>query len=279
MPKISDTATIHKTAIVEDGAAIGDYAYVGPYCCIGKDVVIGNNVKLESHVVITERTTIGDNSIVYPFASLGQKPQDLKYKNEKSRLEIGENTTIREYVTASIGTQGGGMVTKIGDDCLVMAYCHIAHDCIIGNNVVLVNGVNLSGHVVVEDMAIVGGMSAVKQFIRIGKHAMIGGCTGVDRDIIPYGIAISNRTTTLQGLNVIGLKRHGFSIDQIKEMQRAYDDIFENPNESISLTEKLKIVQNKYKNNQNILDIVNFIASPSRNPICTARQHENVSKR
>lgn len=269
MSNISKTAKIHPSAIIEEGATIGDNSYVGPYCTVGKNVVLGNNVRLESHVVVVEDTIIGDGSIVYPFASLGQKPQDLKYNNERSRLEIGKNTVIREYVTANIGTEGGGMLTKIGDNCLIMAYCHIAHDCIIGNNVILVNGVNLSGHVVVEDSAIIGGMSAVKQFSRIGKHAMIGGYTGVDRDIIPYGVVRSDRTTTIKGLNIIGLKRRGFSIDEIKLMQKAYQDIFDQEDKSIQFTENLSQIREKYKGNSHVSEIIDFINTPAKNPLCT----------
>jgi UDP-N-acetylglucosamine acyltransferase len=260
---------IHETAIIENGAEVGLGAYIGPYCCIGGKVTIEDNVRLESHVVITEKTTIGAGSIVYPFVSLGQKPQDLKYDGEESVLEIGKNTTIREYVTAHIGTKSGGMLTKIGDDCLIMAYCHVAHDCLIGNNVILVNGVNLSGHVVIGDYVIVGGMSVVKQFIRIGKHAMIGGFTGVDRDIIPYGIVRSNRTTTLYGLNIIGLKRRGFQIDEIKTMMSAYRDIFENGDASATFTENLQKVESGYHDNKYIKEIIDFIKSPAKNPICT----------
>ena len=268
---ISQSAKIHPTAIVAQGATIGDNAVIGPYCCVGSRVILGDNVILQSHVVVMEDTLIGDGSIVYPFASLGQKPQDLKYKGERSRLEIGKNTVIREYVTANIGTEGGGMLTKIGDNCLVMAYCHVAHDCIIGNNVILVNGVNLSGHVVVGDNAIIGGMSAVKQFTRIGKHAMIGGYTGVDRDVIPYGIIRSDRITTLKGLNIIGLKRRGFSIDEIKLMQQAYREIFETGDDDIQFTENLAQVRAKYADDEHIVEIVDFIATHSKNPICTTK--------
>lgn len=275
---ISNSAIIHPTAIIDDGATIGENSVIGPYCCIGSRVVIGNNVNLKSHVVIMEDTIIGDGCIVYPFASLGQKPQDLKYKGEKSRLEIGQNTVIREYVTANIGTESGGMITKIGDNCLIMAYCHIAHDCIIGDNVILVNGVNLSGHVVVDDYAIIGGMSAVKQFTRIGKHAMIGGCTGVDRDIIPYGIVRSDRITTIKGLNIIGLKRHGFSVDEIKEMMSAYREIFEDENDSLKFTDKVELVNKKYNSNEHIKEIIDFINHPAKNPICTNKPTDKDSK-
>lgn len=266
---INKTALIHPTAVIEKGATIGAHSEIGPYSCVGANVVIGENVKLQSHVVIMGDTVIGDSCQIYPFASLGQKPQDLKYKGERSRLEIGENTVIREYVTVNIGTQSGGMITKIGNNCLIMAYCHIAHDCIVGNNVILVNGVNLSGHVVVGDYAIIGGMSAVKQFTRIGKHAMIGGCTGVDRDIIPYGMVRSDRITTIKGLNVIGLRRRGFSLDEIQLMLEAYREIFENQDESTQFSEKVDAALEKYHSNIHITEIIDFIKHASKNPICT----------
>ena len=258
---------IHSTAIVEPGAVIGDGVEIGAYCCVGEHVKLGNNVKLQSHVVIMEDTELADGVTVYPFASLGQKPQDLKYKGERSRLEVGKNTVIREYVTANIGTEGGGMVTKIGANCLIMAYCHIAHDCIIGDNVILVNGVNLAGHVIVGDYAIIGGMSAVKQFVRIGKHAMIGGCTGVDRDVIPYGVARSDRITTLKGLNIIGLRRRGFGNDEITAMQQVYNEIFSN-DANISL-EKIEQLKKQHQNNEHITEMLLFIASHSKNQICS----------
>lgn len=260
---------IHSLSVIEDGARIGNGCYIGPFCSVGKDVVLCDNVRLISHVVISGDTKIGKGSIIYPFTSLGMAPQDLKFKKEKARLEIGENTIIRENVTASIGTEGGGMLTKIGNDSLIMAYCHVAHDCVVGNNVILVNGVNLSGHVVIEDFAIVGGMSAVKQFTRIGAHAMIGGFTGVDRDVIPYGLVRSERTTTIKGLNIIGLRRSGFPIDVIKEMLDAFKEIFVGSENGTVLSERALEIREKYKNNEYISQIVDFISGGSKNPICT----------
>ena len=260
---------IHQTAIIEHGAEIGDNVEVGAYSCIGSNVKIGNNVKIYSHVVIAEDTTVGDEVVIYPFASLGQKPQDLKYRGEKSSLTIGKKTVIREYVTANIGTAGGGMITSIGENCLIMAYCHIAHDCRIGDNVILVNGVNLAGHVTIGNNAIIGGMSAVKQFIRIGNNAMIGGCTGVDRDIIPYGIARSVRTTSLKGLNIIGLRRAGFSNEEIEQMQDVYNYIFIQKEDNKTTHEKLDEIRTIYKDNKNIQEIIDFISKNRRNQICT----------
>ncbi|MDR2075114.1 MAG: acyl-ACP--UDP-N-acetylglucosamine O-acyltransferase [Holosporales bacterium] len=265
---------IHETAVIGDGAIIGDGCHIGPYCCIGENVSLGEKVNLISHVVLSGDTVIGDGCTIYPFASIGMIPQDLKYNNERSRLEIGKNTVIRENVTVSIGTQGGGMLTKIGDNCLIMAYCHVAHDCKIGDNVILVNGVNLSGHVVIDDFAIVGGMSAVKQFTRIGRHAMIGGCTGVDRDVIPYGLVREERTTTIKGLNIIGLKRRGFSVDCIQEMMKAFRELFED-SENVIFTEKANKLKEKYKNNQSVIEIMDFVMQDSKNPICTNKPTDN----
>ncbi|MBQ9335122.1 MAG: acyl-ACP--UDP-N-acetylglucosamine O-acyltransferase [Alphaproteobacteria bacterium] len=258
---------IHSTAIIEPGAVIGSDVEIGAYCCIGSRVKIGNGVKLQSHVVVMEETELGDDVMVYPFASLGQKPQDLKYKGEKSRLLIGRGTVIREYVTASIGTAGGGMLTSVGENCLIMAYCHIAHDCLIGNDVIMVNGVNLAGHVVVGDGAIIGGMSAVKQFTRIGKYAMIGGCTGVDRDVIPYGVARSERTTKLKGLNIIGLRRHGFSNAEIEVMQDVYKVLF--VAKATNRHDAIVKLREQYVGMRAVQEILDFMEVHSRNPVCT----------
>ncbi|GHT88894.1 acyl-[acyl-carrier-protein]--UDP-N-acetylglucosamine O-acyltransferase [Alphaproteobacteria bacterium] len=266
---ISKSAVIHSTAIVADGAVIGENCFIGPYCCVGQNVVLGEAVRLESHVVVTGDTKISSGCVIFPFASLGQSPQDLKYENERSRLEIGRNTVIREYVTANIGTQGGGMLTKIGDNCLIMAYCHVAHDCYIGDNVILVNGVNLSGHVCIGDHAIIGGMSAVKQFIRIGAHAIIGGASAIDRDVIPFGLVRSNRVTTIFGINLIGLKRRGFSVSDIEEVQSAYAEIFKNKSPKHSLTKNVEHVKKKYAKSKNVMEITDFIEEKSKNPICT----------
>jgi UDP-N-acetylglucosamine acyltransferase len=270
----TNSSIIHETAIIENRAVIGDGCHIGPYCCIGENVSLGNGVNLISHVVISGDTSVGNGCEIYPFATIGMIPQDLKYNNERSRLEIGKNTVIRENVTVSIGTEGGGMLTKIGDNCLIMAYCHVAHDCRIGNNVILVNGVNLSGHVVVEDFAIIGGMSAVKQFTRIGRHAMIGGYTVVDRDVIPYGLVRKERTATIKGLNIIGLKRSGFSVDCIQEMTKAFRELFEG-SDGIVFAEKANMLKEKYKNNQFIAEIMDFVMQDSKNPICTKKPTDN----
>jgi UDP-N-acetylglucosamine acyltransferase len=261
---------IHSTSIIEDGALIGDGSYIGPYCHVGQDVVLGERVNLKSHVVISGLTTIGNDSSIFSFASLGQAPQDLKYNGEKSRLEIGAGTTIREYVTANIGTSGGGMLTKIGNGCMVMAYCHVAHDCTIGDGVVIANAVNLSGHVNIGNRVIIGGASAVKQFIRIGEYAMVGGGTLLDHDVIPYGIVMSERKLSMRGINIIGMKRHGFRVDEIDLVLKAYRDIFEE-NEEIgaSFTKNLDTIKERYSHSDSVVRIIDFIQTPSKNPIKT----------
>src|SRR3989440_11723229 len=184
---------IHPTAIVAPGATLAEDVSIGPYCVIGEEVVLGAGVKLIAHVVVDGRTTIGEGTRLFPFASIGLEPQDLKYRGENSELVIGRNNTVREYVTMNPGTEGGGMVTRIGDGCLFMVGAHVAHDCQIGNHVVMANNATLGGHVVIEDYAVLGGLCAVHQYVRIGRHAMIGGVSGVERDVIPYGPGMGGR--------------------------------------------------------------------------------------
>jgi UDP-N-acetylglucosamine acyltransferase len=218
---ISEKAIVDKNCILEPSVE------VGPFSIIGKEVQIGKNVKIQSHVVISGDTSISDDCVIYPFASIGGNPQDLKFKGEKTKLIIGKKNKIREYVTINPGTEHGGGVTKIGDNCLFMISSHIAHDCKIGNNVVIANNVAVAGHVEIEDDVIIGGNSAVQQFTRIGKLAMIGGMTGVEKDVIPYGLVTGNRSH-LEGINIIGLKRAGYSTDEINGLNQAVKLIFTN---------------------------------------------------
>ena len=213
---------IHPTAIVHPDAMIADDAVVGPYSVVGADVSLGSRVELMSHVVVDGHTAISKGCKVFPFASLGQIPQDLKYKSEPSRLVIGEHNTIREHVTMSPGTQGGGMVTEVGNHCLFMVGVHVAHDCRIADRVIMVNNAALGGHVTVEDHAIIGGLSAVHQFVRIGSYAMVGGMSGVEQDVIPFGTVTGDRAS-LRGLNLVGLDRHGFEKDAINKLRRPTD--------------------------------------------------------
>jgi UDP-N-acetylglucosamine acyltransferase len=257
-------AQIHSTAIVAPGAMLAADVVIGPYCLVGEQVALGPGVTLRSHVVVEGRTTIGEGTRIFPFASIGLEPQDLKYAGEESSLEIGRNNTIREYVTMNPGTAGGGMVTRIGDDCLFMAGAHVAHDCQVGNHVILVNHATLGGHVVIEEYAILGGLSAVHQFVRIGRHAMIGGMTGVERDVIPYGQAMGNRAR-LTGLNIIGMQRRGFSREDIQGLRNAYQFLFYSPG---NLSDRINETAERFAGVAPVKDIIRFIRADSSRAIC-----------
>ena len=255
---------IHPTAIVNIKSKVSSSAVIGPYCIIGPDVEIGEDTEIQSHVNITGNTKIGNNNKIYPFASIGNDPQDLKFQGEETKLEIGDNNKIREYVTINPGTKGGGGLTKIGNNCLFMVSAHIAHDCFVGNNVILANNVPLGGHAHIDDNAIIGGNSAVQQFTRVGRSAMIGGMCGVVRDIIPFGIAHGNRSI-LQGLNLIGLRRHKYENQKIMGLDKAYKDIFASKN----LHENLSRINGEYKDNELVSEVIKFIEKDKKRPICS----------
>jgi UDP-N-acetylglucosamine acyltransferase len=212
---------IHPSAIIEPGAQIDPSAIIGPFCIVGGEVSLGPNVELKSHVVVTGRSSIGEGTVIFPFSVIGEIPQDLKFKGEASRLEIGARNRIREHVTMNTGTEGGGGLTKIGDDGLFMAGCHVAHDAIIGNRVIVVNSVALGGHCILEDDVIVGGLSGVHQFVRIGQGAIIGALTMVARDVIPHGL-VQGARGELDGLNLVGLKRRGVPRQDITALRAAF---------------------------------------------------------
>lgn len=256
---------IHPAAVVDPKARIADTAIVGPFCVVGPEVELADGVELVSHVVVAGRTSVGEGTRIFPFASIGHPPQDLKYKGEPSTLTIGKNCQIREHVTMNPGTEGGGMVTKVGDNCLFMASAHVAHDCILGNNVIMANNATLAGHVVVGEFAFLGGLSACHQFVRIGKHAMIGGMSGVEADVIPFGIVIGNRAH-LNGLNIVGLKRRGFSREDIHSLRNAYRLLFAPEG---TLQERVSDVAEQFKENLAIMEVVEFIRSDSSRQLCT----------
>ena len=258
---------IHPTAIVESGAKLGEEVTIGPYCIVGPEVELGEGVGLTSHVVVAGRTIIGPNTRIYPFASIGHPPQDLKYKGEASRLVIGANNVIREYVTMNPGTEGGGMVTQVGNNGLFMIGAHVAHDCKIGNHVIMANNATLAGHVEVGDWAILGGLSAVHQFVRVGHHAMIGGMSGVEHDVIPYGSVMGDRAR-LSGLNVVGLKRRRFSRENIHALRTAYRLLFAQEG---AMAERLDDVEAMFGDNKPVMDIVNFIRFDSSRAMCQPR--------
>ncbi len=258
MTNIHPTAVIHKSAKVEKDVIIG------PYCTVGENVTLLSGVNLVSHVVVGGNTRIGEDTKIYPFASIGMPPQDLKYAGESSKLEIGTNNVIREHVTMNPGTEGGGMLTKVGDNCLFMVASHVAHDCLLGDHVILANNATLGGHVCVGDWAILGGLSAIHQYVRIGRHAIVGGMSGVEHDVIPYGSVMGDRAR-LAGLNLVGLKRRGFGRETIHDMRRAFRLLFAQEG---TMIERLADVSDLFNSIEPVMDIVNFIQIESSRPIC-----------
>ena len=255
---------IHNSSIIDKKAKIGKKVKIGPFSYIGPKVHISDGVELISNVHIEGNTKIGKGTKIFPFACIGTPPQDMKYKGETNSLEIGENNVIREYVTINPGTKGGGEKTVIGNNCLLMISSHIAHDCHIGNNVVIANNVPLGGHVTIEDSVVIGGNSAVQQFTRIGRLAMIGGMTGVLKDVIPFGLSFGNRNY-LRGINLIGLKRKKYDNKKIMELNSAFKKIFS----SKSLHENLSKINGEYKENNLVAEVINFISKDKKRPICT----------
>ena len=255
---------IHKTAIVDSKAKISNNVEIGPYSIIGPDVEIRENTKIYSHVNISGNTYIGKENKIYPFASIGNDPQDLKYNGEETRLIIGDKNIIREYVTINPGTKGGGGKTLIGDNCLFMISSHVAHDCLVGNNVIIANNVPIGGHAIIEDNVVIGGNAAVQQFTRIGKMAMIGGMTGVLNDVIPYGLSTGNRNS-LQGLNLIGLRRSKFKNKEILGLSEAYKEIFATKN----IMENISNLNGSFKENTLVKEVIEFITKDKKRSICT----------
>ena len=253
---------IHPNSIINSKSKISEDVYIGPYCTIGPNVEIASGTNIHSHVSIKGNTKIGKNNEIFPFVSIGTNPQDLKYKGEKNSIVIGDNNKFREYVNINPGTSQGGTITKLGNNNLLMVYCHIAHDCNIGNNIVLANNVQVGGHVTIEDNAIVGGSCAIHQFSRIGHLSMVGGMTGVLSDVIPFGLSLGNRNN-LVGLNLIGLRRAKISNQDIKILQKFYDIVFANQNFRSNIENlNLDIKENKYVKN-----IIRFINSDKKRPI------------
>jgi UDP-N-acetylglucosamine acyltransferase len=259
---------IHSTAIVAPGAMLAEDVVIGPYCVVGENVELGAGVTLRPHAVVEGHTTIGDGTRIFPFASIGLEPQDLKYRGEKSRLVIGRNNTIREYVTMNPGTEGGGLVTRVGDNCLFMVGAHVAHDCQIANHVIMANNATLAGHVVIEDYAVLGGLSAVHQYVRIGRHAMIGGMSGVERDVIPYGQVMGDRAR-LCGLNIIGMQRRGFSREDIQELRNAYQFLFSSDG---TLSDRVNETAERFNGIGPVDDIIAFIRADSNRAICQPKE-------
>jgi UDP-N-acetylglucosamine acyltransferase len=255
---------IHPTAIVAPSAVVAEDVEIGPYCIVGEGVRLGSGVVLRAHVVVDGRTTVGDGTRIFPFASIGLEPQDLKYSGEPSSLVIGRNNTIREYVTMNPGTAGGGMVTRIGDNGLFMVGVHVAHNCQVGDYVVMANNATLGGHVAIGDYAVLGGLSAVHQFVRIGRYAMIGGMSGVERDVIPYGQVMGDRAR-LTGLNIIGMQRRGFSREDIHGLRTAYQFLFSADG---TLNDRISEMADRFGGIPPVADILEFIRADSSRAIC-----------
>jgi UDP-N-acetylglucosamine acyltransferase len=261
---MSTRPEIHPTAIVEDGAHISDGVKIGPYCHVGRQVTLGEGVELVSHVAVSGRTGIGARTRIFPFASIGHQPQDLKYHGEPSTLTIGADCLIREGVTMNPGTEGGGMETIVGDRCAFLANSHVGHDCRIGSNVVCSNNVMLAGHLTVGDYAGIGGGAAVIQFARVGAHSFLGGMSGLEHDLIPYGMAFGNRAH-LSGLNIVGLQRRGFSREDIQSLRRAYRLLFADEG---TLVERTEDVEKEFKDHPIVTEIVAFIRDRGRRGLC-----------
>ncbi len=257
-------AHIHPSAIIDPKAQLGANVKVGPYCIIGPKVTLGDDCELMSHVVIDGNTTIGPRAKIFPFACLGQQPQDLKYHGEESRLEVGADAMIREYVTMNTGTEGGGGLTKVGDKFVGLSSVHIGHDCILGDGIIISSATLLAGHCRIADHVIFGGGSSIHQFARVGRNAFIGGATAVEGDVIPFGLVIGNRAS-LVGLNLVGLKRHGFERERIFALRDAYSKIFAADG---ALRDRVAAVGTEFADQTDVMEIVNFIQSASERPLC-----------
>ncbi len=259
--------SIHPNAIVEDGATVGAGVKIGPFCTVGREVTLADGVELVSHVAIAGTTVIGARTRIFPFASIGHQPQDLKYKGEPCSLSIGADCLIREGVTMNPGTAGGGSATTVGDGCAFLANSHVGHDCHVGNNVIFSNNVMLAGHCTVGDFAIIGGGAAIIQFARVGPHAFVGGMSGLENDLIPYGMAIGNRAY-LSGLNIVGLQRRGFSRSDIHDLRRAYRAMFAAEG---TLAERTDDVAAEFSGHPIVQEIVAFIRAGGKRSLCTPK--------
>ena len=260
MSAVTRPATIHTTAVVSTSARIGDGCFIGPYCVIGDQVEIENEVRLESHCVVDGLTTIGAETHIFPFVSIGLASQDLKYKGEPSETRIGRRNKIREFVTIHRGTAGGGMVTRIGDDCLIMAQAHIAHDCLIGDGVIMANAATLAGHVLVGDRANIGAYSGVHQFCRVGKEAYVGGYSVVVKDALPFALTVGNHARCY-GLNITGMKRRGYSRTTIDSLHHAFHLLL---SAKLNTTQALECISEEITDSPEVADLVRFIKDSTR---------------
>src|SRR5205085_4042762 len=260
MSTAAQSTTIHPTAVVSPSAQLGYDCFIGPYCIVGDEVVLGDNVRLESHVVIGGRTSVGAETHVFPFVSIGLASQDLKYKGEASETRIGKRNKIREFVTIHRGTAGGGMLTRVGDDCLIMAQAHIAHDCLIGNGVIMANAATLAGHVVIEDRANIGAYSGVHQFCRVGKEAYIGGYSVVVKDALPFALTVGNHAQCY-GLNITGMKRRDYSRATIDALHHAFHLLL---SAKLNTTQAVERIKQEITGSSEVSDLLHFIETSQR---------------
>lgn len=251
---------IHPSAIIHPKAELDSTVEVGAYAVIGEHVRAGKGVKIRSHVVIDGRTEIGENCVFFPFSSIGMGPQDLKYKGGETRLLIGKNNTFREYVTLNLGTEHGTGKTVIGQDNFFMAYVHVAHDCVVGDKVVMANAATLAGHITIGDHAILGGLVGVHQFVKIGSYALVGGCSAVAQDVPPF-VSVAGNRTKLYGLNLVGLKRHHFSKERIDALKGAYRLLFRS---KLTMREAIKQARNKWGDIADVEEFVSFVENAKR---------------
>jgi UDP-N-acetylglucosamine acyltransferase len=261
------TAHAHPSAVIEHGARLGEEVEIGPFCHVGPQVALGDGVRLVSHVSLVGDTTVGARTRIFPFAAIGHQPQDLKYRGESVRLVVGEDCLIREGVTMNPGTEGGGLETRVGPRCVLLANAHVAHDCTLGEGVILSNNVMLAGHCRIGDHAILSGGSAAHQFVRIGAHAFVGGLAGVEHDVIPFGMALGNRAS-LAGLNYVGLKRRGFSREAIHDLRRAYKMLFFGEG---ALKERVGDLAEAFPDQPAVQEIVAFLRAGGDRAICVPR--------
>jgi UDP-N-acetylglucosamine acyltransferase len=253
-------AEIHPTAVVSARAEVGEGSHVGPFCTVGDEVRLGARVRLESHVVVDGRTEIGDDTHVFPFASVGLAPQDLKYRGEPAETRIGRRTRVREFVTIHRGTEGGGMLTSVGDDCLIMAQAHVAHDCHVGNGVIMANAATLAGHVTVEDGANVGAYSGVHQFCRVGREAYVGGYSVVVKDALPFALTVGNHAKCY-GLNTVGMKRRGYSPETIEALHHAFRLLLSS---KLNTTQALAAIREEVRGLAEVEELLRFIETSQR---------------
>lgn len=257
-------AAIDPRAVVHPDASVGADVTIGPFCVVGPDVTLGRGAILHSHVVVEGRTSVGAGTAIFPFASIGHRPQDLKFRGERSSVAIGEGCTIREGVTINPGTEGGGLRTIVGDRCTLMAQAHVGHDCILGNGVVLSNNVMLAGHVTIGDDAILGGGVGVHQFVRIGDMAFVGGLSGLEGDLVPYGMAIGDRAR-LAGLNLVGLRRHGVPAASIARLSEAFAILFSGEG---LLAERIDVLARRAASEFHVARLIDFLRDRGRRPLC-----------